>query len=85
MLVCYAETDSLFLEAFSADGIRQFASYGIGDDTDDSLEASPDDIREFSGKSCLGFSDVVSLLGILPEPVQESGLWRYVSFRILAR
>ena len=85
MLVCYAETDSLFLESFSVDGLRKWASFGTGDDADDSLEASADDIREFSGKSCLGFADVVSLLGIQPEPIEESGLWRYVSFRILAR
>jgi len=81
MLVCYAETDSLFLESLSADGYRQWASFGTGDGADDSLEASAEDIQEYSGKSCLGFSDVVSLLGILPEPVQESGLWRYIEFR----
>ena len=81
MLACYAEVDSLYLEYLSADGIRQFASFGTGDDIDDSLEASPDDCREFSGKSCLGFADVVSLLGILPEPA-ETGLRRYVSIRV---
>lgn len=81
MLVCYAEENSLHLESFSADGQRQFASFGPGDDADDSLEASPEDIREYSGKSCLGFADVVSLLGIQPEPIEESGLWRYIGFR----
>lgn len=81
MLLCYAETDSLYLESLTTDGIRQFASFGTGDDTDDSLEGSADDIREFSGKSCLGFSDVVSLLGICPEPMVDSGLWRYIGFR----
>lgn len=81
MLACYAETDSLYLESLSADGVRQFASYGIGDDSDDSLEASPEDIREYSGKSCLGFADVVSLLGILPEPV-ETGLRQRVTIRV---
>lgn len=81
MLICYAQMDRLFLESFSADGQRQFASFGTAEDADDSLEASADDIREFSGKSCLGFADVVSLLGILPEPIEESGLWRYIGFR----
>lgn len=81
MLLCYAEANSLFLESLTTDGIRQFASYGIGDDTDDSLEASADDIREFSGKSCLGFSDVVSLLGILPEPA-ETGLRQRINVRV---
>lgn len=85
MLLCYAESNSLYLESLTTEGIRQFASYGIGDDTDDSLEASADDIREFSGKSCLWFSDVISLLGILPEPAEEPDLKRYVSFRILTR
>lgn len=85
MLLCYAETDSLYLESLSIDGVRQFASFGTGNDIDDSLEASADDIREFSGKSCLGFSDVVSLLGILPEPIEESRLWRYIGFRVLSR
>lgn len=81
MLACYAEVDSLYLESLSADGIRQWASCGTGDDADDSLEASADDIREFSGKSCLGFSDIVSLLGILSEPA-ETGLRRYVNIRV---
>lgn len=79
MLACYAETDSLYLESLSADGVRQFASFGTGDD--DSLEASPEDIREFCGKSCLGFSDVVSLLGILSEPA-ETGLRQRIGIRV---
>lgn len=59
MLVCCAEFDSLYLESLS-DGIRQWASVGTGDDTD-SLKASPEDIREFSGRGSLGLSDVLSL------------------------
>lgn len=64
MLACYAEVDSLYLESLSADGVRQFASFGTGDDADDSLEGSPDDIREFSGRGSLGFSDVLSLFSV---------------------
>lgn len=85
MLLCYAETDSLYLESLTSDGVRQFASFGTGDDTDDSLEASTEDIQEYSGKSCLGFSDVVSLLGVCAEPAEEPDLKRYVSFRVLSR
>lgn len=60
MLVCSAESDSLYLESLSTDGTRQWASVGTGDDTD-SLEASPEDIREFCGRGSLGLSDVLSL------------------------
>lgn len=83
MLACYAETDSLYLECLSADGRRQWASFGTGNDSDDSLEASPDDIREFSGKCSIGFTDVL-LWGSLfrPQKTNEPDLRRYINIRI---
>lgn len=83
MLACYAEENSLYLESLSADGTRVWASFGTGDDSDDSLEASADDIREFSGKCSIGFTDVL-LWGSLfrPQKTKEPDLRRYVNIRV---
>lgn len=53
--MCYVEVDSLQLESMNPNGFLDFASYGPGDDTDDSLEGDDADIAEFSGKGSMRF------------------------------
>jgi hypothetical protein len=69
-----ADETGVLVKTTNADNSTRFASFGVDADC---FEASTEDVKEYAGKSSLGFADVLSLFavcGYSPEHLEFLGL-----------